>query len=141
MQPGRVSLYCDMCGVEFSRALSDLKKSRSGHRFCSKKCKDNASKIDGIPGINKSIKSGKYVNYRAKFTDEELVCARCGYKEFTSSVAIHHKDEDRTNNRKETNLIPLCHNCHNALHNKLWFLSDLDKKFQSYSIIAGAVCV
>ncbi len=139
IKPGRIMLYCDMCKEEFPRKLSDLKKSRSGHRFCSKKCKDNASKIDGgIPGINKSIKSGKYENYRAKFSDEELYCHRCGFNEFISSVAIHHIDEDRTNNCKETNLIPLCFNCHSSLHCNLWSLKDLSKKYESYSIFVGA---
>lgn len=130
----RVQLNCDTCGKEFHRKLSALKKSRSGHRFCSRVCKDKAGRVGGIPGINKSLKHGKYVDYRRNFSAEEMKCARCGYDEFPMCVDVHHIDENHFNN-DPSNLILLCPSCHRALHNNLWKLEDLDAKFQTFSIM------
>jgi predicted HNH restriction endonuclease len=63
-------------------------------------------------------------HYREQFSIEEFVCRRCGYKEFSNSVAIHHIDKNRNNNDK-SNLIPLCFNCHNALHDKIWNIEEI----------------
>jgi 5-methylcytosine-specific restriction endonuclease McrA len=59
--------------------------------------------------------------YREQFSEDELVCARCGYDEFKCAVAIHHIDHNRQNNDK-SNLLPLCMNCHMGVHNNLWKL-------------------
>lgn len=130
ISPGRVELKCDTCGKTFLRKLSALKKSRSGYAFCTRNCKDRAARIDGIEGINKSIKHGKYVNYRRHFNEEDLKCVRCGYNEFVICVDVHHIDENHLNSDPD-NLLALCANCHRGLHNKLWKLDDLDEKFQT----------
>jgi hypothetical protein len=136
LKKGKIRLDCDTCQKSFLRNLSDLKKSRSGHKFCSRDCKDRAARIGGIAGINKAIKHGKYVDYRRNFSNEEMKCERCNYNEFVSSVHVHHIDENHFNN-DPSNLILLCSNCHSALHCKLWRLSDLDEKFQTFCIIAS----
>ncbi len=137
ISPGRVKLKCATCEIEFSRKLSALKKSRSGHHFCTRECKDKAGRFGGIDGINKSIKHGKYVNYRRDFAEEDMKCARCGYNEFSICIDVHHIDENHANN-DPSNLILLCPGCHRALHNNLWNLDDLDEPFQTVSFM---VCI
>ena len=136
LQKGRTQLVCDTCGEIFSRKNSALKKSRSGYRFCSRACKDKASRIDGIKGINKSIKHGKYVNYRRHFSDEDLKCARCGYNEFAICVDVHHIDENHLNSNPD-NLMALCSNCHRAYHARLWILDEIYNKFKSFTILVS----
>ena len=51
-------------------------------------------------------------------------CARCGYCESTSSLHIHHIDQNHDNNSPD-NLIVLCANCHFGLHHNKWKLSDI----------------
>jgi hypothetical protein len=122
----RVNMKCAWCGNQFSIRPSQLKNSKSGLYFCKRSCKDAAQKIGGIveimpPHYGTSNGEG---HYREQFTDEELICKRCGYHEFISAVDIHHIDKDRTNNDKK-NLIPLCSNCHKGLHYGLWKLEEL----------------
>lgn len=135
----RVNLRCETCNQEFTRKFSGLKKSRSGHYFCSRNCKDRAGRLGGIPGINPSLKSGRYADYRREFSRAKLVCRRCGYNEFPSTVHVHHIDEDRTNH-SEQNLMPLCACCHFALHNNLWKMSELFSYLESLVIYAGQGC-
>jgi hypothetical protein len=116
----RVDKTCTLCGNQFKLKPSQLSKSKSGLYFCTRKCKDEAQKLGGIKEIMPAhFGTAKVPDYRALFTEDELVCSRCGYDEFSSSVDIHHVDHDRSNNSKE-NLIPLCSNCHKALHNGKW---------------------
>lgn len=115
-----VECKCCGCGKDFTKRKSTLSKSRSGLYFCSRSCKDKAQKIGGIKEIQPShYGTATENNYRQKFDEEELVCSRCGYKEFACSVEIHHIDHNRLNNEK-SNLIPLCANCHSAYHHRRW---------------------
>ena len=120
----KISLNCSACGKEFERTCSKLKNSKSGYQFCSRSCKDVSQKIGGIKEIMPPHYGTGSTVYRNKFEDCELICKRCGYKEFTCSVDIHHIDENRNNN-DIINLIPLCKCCHLALHNKKWKLEEL----------------
>ena len=116
-------LICAWCNKNFERKTQFLRSSKSGLYFCTRKCKDEAQKIGGIEEImpdHYGSGNGRY-GYRKLFTDEELICNRCGYKEFNISVQIHHIDLNRENNDK-SNLIPLCSNCHDALHGGFWKL-------------------
>lgn len=115
IRKNKITLTCSTCEKTFQRKPSAKKNSKSGFYFCSRKCKDEAQKIGGIITLP-HYGDGK--NYRSLFKEEELVCNRCGYNEFISSVDIHHIDHNRENNKKE-NLIPLCSNCHRAYHNGL----------------------
>jgi endogenous inhibitor of DNA gyrase (YacG/DUF329 family) len=112
-----IECECAQCHKVFQRKKSSLFKSKSRLYFCSRACKDTAQKLDGIKEIHPShyhTGTGR-TTYRNKFDESELFCRRCGYKEFSCSVEIHHKDHDRDNNNNE-NLIPLCSNCHNGYH-------------------------
>lgn len=131
-QEKRPVLKCAWCNIEFQRPHKTLSGSKSGLYFCCRKCKDNAQRIGGIKEImpphygthNEDACISTSI-YRSKFEEHELVCFRCGYKEFASCVAIHHIDKNRNNNDKK-NLIPLCNNCHKALHYGYWKLEELN---------------
>lgn len=126
----RVQVFCAWCGRPFevtkSRTLVGVTKS--GLKFCSHQCHSDASKIES--GIKEIYPAhyGTGINspsYRRPFKNSEFVCKRCGYKEFSCGIDIHHIDEDRANNKRE-NLLPLCANCHRALHAEKWGLKDID---------------
>jgi hypothetical protein len=117
----QVDLTCGFCDKKFQRQKSKV-KSKSGFYFCSRDCKDKAQKLGGIEAIMPDhYGTAKISDYRNLFESHELVCSRCGYDEFESSVDIHHIDENRENNDKK-NLIPLCVCCHRALHGGKWEL-------------------
>lgn len=122
-QRKRVSVECAICKVEVERTLSKLKNSKSGFFFCSQSCKNKAQRLGGIKEIMPPH-YGTANNYRQLFEENEFVCVRCGYDEFTCSVEIHHIDENNKNNSKR-NLMPLCSCCHRALHNGLWKIEEL----------------
>lgn len=120
------TITCANCRKAFAMKPSRRKSSRSGFHFCSRKCKDEAQRIGGVPAImppHYGTGTGKDV-YRRQFIEEDLVCRRCGYAEFVVGVDIHHIDGNDKNNEK-VNLIPLCACCHRALHSRLWSLDDL----------------
>lgn len=105
---------CGQCGKEIRRARRSIKQSKSGKCFCSSSC---SAKYH-------NSRRGGHTTYRmvakVKF-GEQLACTRCGYNEFQCSVFIHHIDGDREN-CKPDNLVPLCANCHRALHRESWVL-------------------
>ena len=113
----KVTVQCSWCSQDFFRRPSrlDNKVSKSGLYFCCRKCKDEAQKLGGIEEIMPPHYGTGTPHYRELFSEEELICARCGYDEFKSCVDIHHIDGNRKNN-DESNLIPLCSNCHCAYH-------------------------
>jgi hypothetical protein len=116
----RISVNCAYCKKQFNKKPSALLKSKSRLYFCSRKCKDNAQKLGGIKEIMPPhYGTAKIIDYRSLFSEVEMYCHRCKYKEFICSIHIHHIDHNRENNTKE-NLLPLCANCHIALHNNLW---------------------
>ncbi len=61
-------------------------------------------------------------------------CSRCGYNEFTSSISIHHLENQRKDGKYRAELFStlknvdikklllLCYNCHFALHKEKWAL-------------------
>lgn len=121
----RIFINCDQCGKQVERAISQLARSKNGFYFCSRKCKDKAQKIGGIKGIMPPhYGTSIIVDYRKFFKEEELVCQRCGYNEFSCGVDIHHIDGNRDNNSKD-NLIPLCACCHRSLHFDKWKLCNI----------------
>ena len=126
-QSANLNVECSQCGKVFHKSPSSMKQSKSGLFFCSRKCKDEAQRIGGIEEImppHYGTSDGLTV-YRNKFSDSELICSRCQYSEFLCSVHIHHIDNNRTHNDK-SNLIPLCSNCHRALHLGHWDLKDIE---------------
>lgn len=54
------------------------------------------------------------MDYRSKCLDEKgEQCIECGS---TEDIEVHHIDADRWNNSL-SNLLPLCHSCHQKVHN------------------------
>lgn len=103
---------CALCGTKFERIK--LSVSKSGLRFCSRKCKDEGQKLKynlkdiwpnhydtGIPDYRQLG-----IEYYGKS------CLRCG---FDKAVVVHHRDRNRQNNQV-SNLEVLCYNCHAIEH-------------------------
>lgn len=42
-------------------------------------------------------------------------CEKCGYDEVKEILGLHHKDENRKNNKRE-NLMVVCPMCHSLIH-------------------------
>lgn len=121
----RVKLKCAYCLNNFERIKSKINNTKSKLNFCCRKCKDKAQSIkSGFIEMQPSHYGTGTIDYRNLFDKNELVCKRCGYNEFTSSVDIHHIDKNRNNNDK-SNLVPLCSNCHKALHHNQWSINDI----------------
>ncbi len=120
----RITITCPICEKKFERKESSL-NSKSGIYFCSVTCKNNAARMTGMPEIWPDFYGQGEEVYRLYFNDDDLVCARCSYREFISCVEIHHIDENRRNNKRE-NLIPLCANCHRGLHMHLWKIDEIN---------------
>ena len=130
----RVELTCAYCGKNFTRTVSDLKKSKSGLYFCCREHKDMASRLDsgnqfkvirpdhfGTATIN-----GTNSYRRLAFGHYPCKCAICGYEDEPKILEVHHIDENHNNNDIE-NLIILCPNCHRKLTNHLYHLEGRDK--------------
>jgi len=110
-------LKCDNCGLIFYRSQSNLKKSKSGLRFCSRICKDDAQRMGKHNEILRPSHygDGRY-SYRAiALRTYDKICNRCGYDLHPEILQVHHKDRDRTNNTID-NLELLCPNCHDLDH-------------------------
>lgn len=120
----KIKFTCSWCKNDVYKKNKELRNSKSGHYFCNRECKENAQKLGGIKEIQPPHYGTAKINYRDFFVLEELYCRRCGYKEFSCSVQIHHIDENHDNNT-QSNLIPLCANCHFGLHFKHWKLEDI----------------
>lgn len=115
-----VSFKCAVCKTVFVRQSSAIKKSKSGLRFCSKKCKGQAQHIRvGFEQMLPSHYGTGNTHYREKFVGCVMKCSRCGYAEFACSVEVHHKDGNRANNASDNSCL-LCANCHRSLHLDLW---------------------
>lgn len=124
-QKGSKTVICAWCKKECVKLKSKLKGSKSGLYFCCRSCKDQAQRLGGIKEIMPPhYGTAEETGYRSKFSTNELYCRRCGYKEFTCGVDVHHIDKDHSNVEKE-NLIPLCSPCHRGLHWGLWDLTEI----------------
>ena len=109
----RVTLVCGMCGVEFTRAKSKVKSSRSGIHFCSRSCKDSGQRLSsGISEIHPShYGNGDYAYRLAAMSRYKKECACCGWDDDERILEVHHIDGDRKNN-DIYNLIVMCPTCH-----------------------------
>lgn len=104
-----IEVECAFCKVKFPKLASNLKNSKSGLYFCSRKCKD----ISGRHNVGiLPIKHYKGKSYRNKVTIEH--CSVCLNNQIHLLV-VHHKDGDHNNNKLD-NLEVVCRNCHGNRH-------------------------
>ena len=107
----RVGIICSECGIIFM--VSPSKKEYI--KCCSRKClgikqsKDRKGKF-GVGETNPMYKNGISL-YRTYVIKKK--CSICKQKD--TFLEIHHKDNDRTNN-KNNNLQVICRGCHKILH-------------------------
>lgn len=112
----RIEIECDQCSRSFYRVPSHVeRKSKSGLRFCSRHCKEEAQSLEG--GNVAALQPKHYGNgIRAAYRRRVLRrrpnrCVRCGYRQDPKMLDVHHIDGDRTNN-KPNNLEIVCVWCH-----------------------------
>jgi hypothetical protein len=110
----QVLLTCAFCSKEFYRSSNNMRSSKSGIYFCSRICKDTASRIQstGEPILAANFSYDSKSNYRARalaFYGEK--CQVCGYDHDVRMLDADHKDSNRSNNVLE-NLQILCVWCH-----------------------------
>jgi hypothetical protein len=112
------NVICSQCGKRFYKNPSKRLSSKSGLYFCCRICKDQAQRIGGIKEImppHYGTSNGKYSYRQWALKHYGEKCQTCGYDKYPEVLIVHHKDQDRSNNRIN-NLIVLCANCHYRLH-------------------------
>ena len=92
-----------------------LKGSKSGKFFCGKSCQTIWRNGKYIQENHPNWKDGRH-SYRGVINRNKVlpICRLCKAND-KRVLAVHHIDEDRTNNTIE-NLAWLCHNCHHLVH-------------------------
>lgn len=96
---------CKVCGKVYEWTGRKLTKAYEKSQFCSRSCANNRTEWW----------KDNATDYRTiAFRHYKKECAICG---FDKIVAVHHRDEDRSNNQI-SNLVPLCPNHHEMIHCK-----------------------
>lgn len=109
------NVYCAWCNKHFYRNSYRQGLTKSKLCFCSRKCKDEAQKLDGLKLLHLPH-FGTGNNYRnIIFRQKPYICERCGYDKHHAAIIVHHKDRNRQNNSIE-NLEVLCACCHLIEH-------------------------
>ncbi len=108
-------INCFVCDKEVYKNPAQLEHSKSRKYFCSKSCQARWRNIQYSGSKHKNWKDGKQA-YKSVLSRHHIsaICKLCG-DEDRRILAIHHLDQDRTNNNV-TNLTWLCHNCHYLVH-------------------------
>lgn len=108
-------MKCTICKKESYKSRASLRHSKSGKYFCSKSCQTKWRNSQYVGTKHSGWKNGMTA-YREILlrTGKPSYCNFCFNKDMRV-LAVHHKDEDRTNNKLE-NLVWLCHNCHHLVH-------------------------
>ncbi len=109
---------CCWCKKDFDRETNYLKSktSKSGLRFCTRKCKDEAQKLGGIKEIMPPhYGTGGEHNYRTLVEEaKNPICVGCGETRIYL-LCVHHIDGEHSNDTDE-NLEIVCANCHKIRH-------------------------
>ena len=111
----RVLKHCDTCGAETFKKPTQIKRSKSGKYFCNKSCQTIWRNSHFHCPEHPNYVNGRHA-YRSVLDRHHIVamCRRCKTTD-RRVLAVHHIDQNRTNNRVE-NLAWLCHNCHHIIH-------------------------
>lgn len=109
------TILCHKCGKEAYKQLKALGRSKSGNFFCSKSCQTKWRNKVYIREKHPNWKGGS-ASYRHFMYTKGVppICTLCKCKD-ERILAVHHIDENRSNNVIE-NLAWLCHNCHHLVH-------------------------
>lgn len=96
---------CETCGTPFNRKVMSNGRRQDAKLFleqthCSRTC-----------GNSRKVLRPKSYHWRAR-KHRKSACEACGY---TKRLAVHHCDQDHTNNNP-LNLQTLCTHCHNYWH-------------------------
>lgn len=97
---------CENCGKKYTQ--SNLTK------YCSTKCYHIVQKIERQEAKNPMWKGGISGGYAYRITKENLI-QKCCLCEATKFLCVHHKNENRKDNRLE-NLMIVCKSCHAKIH-------------------------
>ena len=139
----RIVVKCEVCNHNFS-VISCRKKTA---KYCSRRCyyrsmkgrgsvayscRHSHKKFNDAPSKNRIYCSrscvgkdskltwtGAFTTVRKNMLRRGLLieCEECGYNKNVSILGVHHKDRDKTNNRRN-NIAVLCPNCHSLKHKK-----------------------
>lgn len=113
-----VIVECAYCNNTFNSKKSADRNSKSGLRFCSRKCKDTAQRIQsGFKAIQPSHYSDStsvHIYRSVALRNYPNQCHHCGYDEHIELLQVHHIDSDRANNALG-NLVILCPTHHWAI--------------------------
>jgi hypothetical protein len=106
---------CHTCGKDIYRSQADIRKSKTNLFFCNHSCRAVWTNQLRAGERHPNWKGGENA-YRDILlrSGAPAVCTRCGAEDFRV-LAVHHLDEDRSNNQIE-NLTWLCHNGHYLIH-------------------------
>lgn len=118
----RVEVVCAKCGEKFETTTSKATRSKSGLVFCSKKCKDEASRIDGGVAAVWPDHYGQGASGGVRDRSDVLAmlrdgCVDCGEVR-RYLITVHHMDGDRGHN-DISNFEVVCWNHHIMRHLKL----------------------
>lgn len=117
---GRVTKVCSGCNVSFEMQPSKQRNSKSGHYFCTRKCKDAAQRVGGLADIQPSHYGNGLSRYRKRAIEAYgAVCKSCGYSEQSKMLDVDHINSNRKDNSVE-NLQVLCVWCHAVKTRASW---------------------
>lgn len=126
----RVTLHCEWCDKAYEVPLCRTTNKGSSHtasRCCSRKClgalQSSERKGKFQMGANNPTYTTGISTYRRY---KKSKCERCGSAKY---LLVHHKDEDRTNN-KISNLETLCQSCHHVAHEKIKNITDHKRRLK-----------
>lgn len=116
----RVTKVCATCNASFEMQPSKQRNSKSGHYFCTRKCKDAAQRVGGLTDIQPSHYGNGLSRYRKRAIEAYgAVCKSCGYSEHTKMLDVDHINSNRKDNSVE-NLQVLCVWCHAVKTRASW---------------------
>lgn len=109
------TVTCHACGKETYKQPKALTRSQSGHFFCTKSCQTKWRNSVYVREKHPNWKGG-HASYRELMLKNGSLpkCVLCKNTD-ERVLAVHHIDENRSNNVIE-NLAWLCHNCHHLVH-------------------------